>query len=452
MKKDFPEIAVVMYNNLPKRCKEISENLCDLTRFKFNGQYQFSIYETDSITATLKTLVGQHKWAVVVSAGNTLQTQMLIVDIVNHARREKSPLSCHILDRGGYYHLHSQCFAVNLDVYQEIDCPAFEETPGPVQLTTLHTTRSEDSVHDDYTPWWLHAGTDSQAYTSDQGYFGIQVIAGMIRAGYNITNIPMEIRQRKNYCYPEYNLDEIKRIIADPKYLPVNDGGPVWWFSHEMREMVQGLSRGYYVLNTEPLYFDTRLASRKFDCFVGVASGVKPACLIGQLDFADNSQVILADISPAALKWQRYLFNSWDGDFNKLESLLTTFKNQNPNLSPIYYRRQTFEELISWFFSHVNMEPAEFQQCWKKYTSMNVQFVELNFLEPSGVDFVVDVINQHSQGAYVWTSNLFHMDYLSFYKTNRWAEQRLREFKQALHTRCQLPVTLENGRSFDFFR
>ena len=277
MKKDFPEIAVVMYNNLPERCKEISENLCDLTRFKFNGQYQFSIYETDSVTATLKTLVGQHKWAVVVSAGNTLQTQMLIVDIVEHARLEKSPLSCHILDRGGYYHLHPQCFAVDLDVYQEIGCPAFEETLGLVELVTLDTARSKDNVHDDYTPWWLHAGAESHAYTSDQGYFGIQVIAGMIRAGYNITNIPMKIRQRKNYCYPEYNLDEIKKIIADTEYLPVNDGGPVWWFSHEMRNMVQGLSRGYYVLNTEPLYFDTRLSSRKFDCFVGVASGVKPA-------------------------------------------------------------------------------------------------------------------------------------------------------------------------------
>ena len=452
MKKDFPEIAVVMYNNLPERCKEISENLCDLTRFKFNGQYQFSIYETDSITATLKTLIGQHKWAVVVSAGNTLQTQMLIVDIVDHARRKKSPLSCHILDRGGYYHLHSQCFAVDLDVYQEIDCPAFEETPGPVQLTTLHTTRSEDSVHDDYTPWWLHAGTDSQEYTSNRGYFGIQVIAGMIRAGYNISNIPMEIRQRKNYCYPEYNLDEIKQIIADTEYLPVNNGGPVWWFAHEMRNMVQGLSRGYYVLNTEPLYFDQRLNGRKFDCFVGVASGVKPACLIGQLDFADNSQVILADISPAALRWQQYLFDSWDGDFHKLEQLLNTFKQQNPDLIPIYYQRQTFEELIAWFFSHVNMEPSEFRRCWKKYTSMNVQFVELNFLEPSGVDRVVDTINQHSHGTYVWTSNLFHMDYLSFYKTNRWAKQRLDAFKQALNTRCQTPVVLENGCWFDFFR
>jgi hypothetical protein len=452
MKKDFPEIAVVMYNNLPERCKEISENLCDLTRFKFNGQYQFSIYETDNITDTLKTLIGQHQWAVVIAAGNTLQTQMLIVDMVNHARQEQSPLSCHILDRGGYYHLHPQCFTIDLDVYQEIGCPAFEKTEGPVELATLYTTRSEDSVHDDYTPWWLHTSQESHTYTSDQGYFGVQVIAKMISAGHNITNIPMEIRQRKNYCYPEYNLDEIKKIINDTEYLPVNDGGPVWWFSYEMRNMVQGLSRGYYVLNTEPLYFDQRVSKRQFDCFVGVASGVKPACLIGQLDFADNSQVILADISPAALKWQQYLFDSWDGDFYKLEQLLNTFKQHNPDLIPIYYQRQTFQELIAWFFSHVNMEPYEFQRCWKKYTSMDVKFVNLNFLESTGVDFVVDTINQHRQGAYVWTSNLFHMDYLSFYHTNRWAEQRLDAFKQALNTRCQPPVVLENGCWFDFFR
>jgi hypothetical protein len=337
-------------------------------------------------------------------------------------------------------------------VYQEIGCPAFEETAGPIEITTLYTTRSGDNVHDDYTPWWLHAGQESQAYTSNQGYFGIQVIAQLINAGYSISNIPMEIRQRKNYCYPEYNSDEIKKIINDIEYLPKNDGGPVWWFSHEMRNMVQGLSRGYYVLNTEPLYFDQRLNHRKFDCFVGVASGVKPACLIGQLDFINDSQVILADISPAALKWQQYLFDSWDGDFHKLEQLLNTFKQQNPDLIPIYYQRQTFEELIAWFFSHVNMEPSEFQRCWKKYTSMDVKFVNLNFLDSTGVDFVVDTINQHGQGAYVWTSNLFHMDYLSFYHTNRWAEQRLGEFKQALDTRCQIPVALENGCWFDFFK
>jgi hypothetical protein len=206
MKKDFPEIAVVMYNNLPARCHEVEQNLCDFTKFKINGQHNLHTYETKNITEMLTTLSATHRWAVVIAAGNILQSQKLIMDSVEYAKKENSPLSCHILDRGGYFHLHPQYFTIDLEVYQSLGFPAFEETSGPVDINTKITERSIDNVHDDYTPWWLHSGTETKTYASDQGYFGINVVAGMINAGYNIVNIPCELRQRKNYCYPEHQL------------------------------------------------------------------------------------------------------------------------------------------------------------------------------------------------------------------------------------------------------
>ena len=444
MKKDFPEIAVVMYNNLPARCHEVEQNLCDFTKFKINGQHNLHTYETKNITEMLTTLSATHRWAVVIAAGNILQSQKLIMDSVEYAKKENSPLSCHILDRGGYFHLHPQYFTIDLEVYQSLGFPAFEETPGPVDINTKITERSIDNVHDDYTPWWLHSGTETKTYASDQGYFGINVVAGMINAGYNIVNIPRELRQRKNYCYPEHQLLEIKKMIADPLYVPVNNNGPIWWFAHDLRMITQGLDKGYYVMNTEPLYLDNpKLNDQQFDCFVGVASGVKPACLIGKLKFSDDSRIILVDISPAALKWQKHLLESWDGDFRTFEAVFRVFEKQNPDLIPIYFRDQSFENLFVWFFENVQMDSIEFQQCWKRYQTMQVEFVELNLLETPSMQYVVDTINQHQHGAYVWSSNLFHMDYLSFYRTDRWARDKLLEFVGKLRQETKIPVASE---------
>jgi hypothetical protein len=446
---NYQDIAVVVYNNLPETCKDIKENLCDLTRFKFGGQYNYKIFDTDNITTTLASLANEYKWAVVAAAGTTIREQAQIQHTVEYAIEQKSPMACHILDRQGYFHFHPQWFAIDLSVYREIDCPAFEEQQGNITLHTRKTERSPDNVHDDYTPWWLHSHPEPAQYTCNYQGFGTQVIAGLINAGYNIANIPPQVRERKNYCYPEHNAEGIRRIIDDPAFVPEDNRSPLFWFHHEVNEMTRSLSIGYYVLNTEPLNSANTLKVKQFDCFVGVASGVKPACIVGQDNFANDSYVVLFDISPAAIKWQQYLFAEWDGDFNKLEHVLNVFKQQNPDLRPIYYQHQSFDQIITWFFSLTNMNAEEFQRCWKKYQSMKVEFVNVNLLEDQTP--VLAAINQASKGAYLWTSNLFNMDYLTFYKTNRWTKNKFEEFNKLLQSQTHVPVAFEDCNKMQYF-
>jgi len=153
MNNDYPEIAVVLYNDLKPECDDIAQNLIDFTDFKLNGKYRLNIFHTKTITATLQQLAGNFAWAVVVTAGNFLQDQTLLFKTIEHAKNENSPLACHILDRGGYYHLHPQWFAIDLAAYTAIGSPPFEWTPGPVEIVTRTTERCPDNVHDDYTPW-----------------------------------------------------------------------------------------------------------------------------------------------------------------------------------------------------------------------------------------------------------------------------------------------------------
>jgi hypothetical protein len=258
------------------------------------------------------------------------------------------------------------------------------------------------------------------------------------------------MRERKDYCYPEHHVSEIKLMIADPHYRPPDPTGPLWWFAEHAYKMIEGLEKGYYVLNTEPMYPNDQLASHRYDCFIGVASGVKPACLIGSLNFADNSRVILVDISPAALKWQKFLFEKWDGDFAKFDDLFQQFKRFHSDLQPISYRRQSFGELIDWFLADVGIPLDEFRHYWKRYQSMNVEFVEMNLLEEASMLQVCEWINQHTD-SYVWTSNLFNMDYLSFYRTHAWAHNKLLEFKNKLRKDLESPCTLENGSNHYFY-
>lgn len=454
MNKDYPEVAVVIYNDLKSNCDDIAQNLIDLTDFKVRGQYNLNIFHTKTITTTLKELAQQgFVWAVVVTAGNFLQDQSLLFKTIEHAKSENSPLACHILDRGGYYHFHQQWFAINLADYTAIGAPAFEETQGSVELTTQTTNRCPDNVHDGYTPWWVRPLNDQLTnYISDYGYFGIRVIAEFIRNGYNITNIPTEVRNRKNYCYPEFSHDGIVKVINDPDYEPEDRQSPLWWFKHAMDQLTKSLKVGYYVLNTEHLNGDTRIAATPLDCFIGVCGGLKPACIAGRTNFADNSKIYLFDISQAALDWQKYLINTWSGEFENFESVFADFKNQHPDYTPIYFTNNTLDENLNWFLNNAGMSREEFTALWKRYRMMEHHYVNLNLLNDDAADQILDLISASKQGAYVWTSNAFKMDYLMFYRTNAWCEQHGQNFTNQLRSKTSVPLFLENCGRLDLFQ
>ena len=444
MNKDFPNIAVVLYDNLKPECADIAQNLIDLTDFKLCGQYRFNLFQTKTLTEELKKLAGQgYEWVGVVAAGNFLQSQTLVIDTIRHAQEEKSPMACHILDRGGYYHLHPQWFALDLQAWTAVGQPAFEEQNGPVTFTTRKTQRDINNVHDDYTPWWLVPESEELVeYTSDRQYTGINVIAEFIRAGHRITNIPNEIRQRKNYCYPDHAHSEIVKLIADKNYEPKDVA--LWWFSHAMRQLTQNLDTGYYVLNTETLVNPALMEDQQLDCFVGVCGGIKPACVTGNANFVNNTRVYLFDISVAAIEWQKYLLAEWNGDFNVFEDLWKRFQSENPTYGPMYLSHQSIDANIDWFLNNAGLTRDNFISTWTKYKGMTHTFIHLDLLADDATTRILEITNQSALGSYLWTSNAFVMDYLMFFKTRQWALDRADGFVNKLKNNTTRPLLLEN--------
>ena len=150
-------LVVVHYDDLPSSINDIHDNLVDYTEYKLSmGPLKLSRITTKNISDTLASLTTKNiKWAIVITSGNLIISQEIFTQAIDFAVEHKTPLVGHIVDRGGYFHIHPQFFVLDLEVYSNIGCPTLEYSDTPITIQNNETTRSSDNVHDDYTPLWV---------------------------------------------------------------------------------------------------------------------------------------------------------------------------------------------------------------------------------------------------------------------------------------------------------
>lgn len=446
---DFPELAVIIYDDLRGPAVALRDNMRDLTEFKLMGRYRLNLIHTQRVTETLREVTDRgFEWAVVVAVGTWLRnSQVEVLDTVAHARAEGVPLACHILHQGGYFHFHPQWFALDLRVYNAMGRPELEEGPGPLTFTGREILRSTDSAHDGYTPWWIRPGEAQDVrYSVDRKYFGLDLIRALIEAGHGVTNIPQKIRECKNYCYPNHQYETLAKMIADPAFTPEREGPTeaVWWFDQAIKGLVRNLNNGYYVINTEGITNSEHVPGRTFDCFIGVCGGQKPAVLVGQPWFRDDTKVVLYDVSRAALEFQQHLLATWDGDFDKFESVYQDFQSQHQDYMPMYFRDKSIAENVQWFYNVYGVDHDEFYRRWQKYRQCEFEFVHLDLHAQDAGKTVGEWSHRAQHSTYVWTSNAFYMDYQMFYKTKLGMHDIFLNFVNTLRDSAKSEILLEN--------
>jgi hypothetical protein len=116
----------------------------------------------------------------------------------------------HILDRGdAYYELHHQCYLINLKNYRFLNFPLI----GKQELATSHVQldpiRSEENIHDAYTPFWIKQGSLYRNY--NHKCHGWNIISKSLEY-FNIIAFNTEIRNNKKHLYPENTKDFYKQI------------------------------------------------------------------------------------------------------------------------------------------------------------------------------------------------------------------------------------------------
>jgi len=409
------KIAAIHYTKLPPQCDNIKQNLFDLTEFRMQGPlHDIKVYVSDNVTDTLNSIADEYDWAVIVATGNYFHQQQLILNTVEHAAANNSPLICHIMHRGGYFYLHPQWFAVDLKVWKSVGCPSFEES-GASTFTTVLVERSAENFHDDYTPFWIKAGSEQCSYTTEFGFYGTKAIRSFIEAGHTVINLPNTIRNQKFYSYPDSNHQQIEQIINDPSTeLPSQT--PIHSFNDQIKLLRGNLDQGYYPVNTEKIT-DSSLTTESLDCFIGVCGGLKPAYIAGGPNFSEDSTVYLIDLSPAALAYQQYLIENWDGEFDKFDAVFDQFKQLHPEYNPLYFAEIGITKNLEWSLNNSEEHKREFTQRWKKYIKYKFHFCQIDLLDSATPLTVKSWLDNQKLGSYIWVSNSFYMDWLTFYKT-----------------------------------
>jgi hypothetical protein len=278
---------------------------------------KWTIYQWIDEDALLRHACNKgHKWAVVFSTGTEFINGAAFFDAVQSMIKKDFFIAGHVLDRSdAYYELHHQCYLINLEKYKELGWPVVGEQELGSKHIQYIPERSDDNIHDDYTPLTVNYGN----YTREEYQHKCH--------GWNILSIAFDnketvlvfnetVRSNKKHFYPESPKDFYKNLSW--AYYRLN-------YCH---------TTFVHTSNTEII----ELPVRQYKQIITPASGVWFTDYL-----APGANVIMYDYNKASLDyWQgqrpEYKFVQCDllGESNLLDYIDTSIPDTFINLSNIF--------------------------------------------------------------------------------------------------------------------
>lgn len=203
-----PDIVYIFVDRInqcqTKWTAEIVRNLSDYVLTKINS-HGFNVIQGLDEDAMLKAAAKEYTHAVVLSTG----TEFINGDDFFH-EVEKAVygdydffLMGHIPDRDdGYFELHEQCYIIDLNVYKELGCPEIGKFAYYSPHTQVAPKRSEENIHDDYTPIWVAPGEVERQYKHK--WHGWNILSVAFANNKTVLPFPEQFRNNKRYYYPNY--------------------------------------------------------------------------------------------------------------------------------------------------------------------------------------------------------------------------------------------------------
>lgn len=413
--------VLVVYDNLVTDNELVRERLEDLTNFYYN-QPHWRVITTRNIDSTLEkiSMSGATDYVVVNALGHFFRHGDHS-ELVQLARDTRAPLVGHLLARHGYYSFDPQYFCLNMQAYQQLGRPSLLPTISAEVFDSVAVERSPENFHDDYTPHWIGADAGTQEYSVPFREFGSVLVQGLIESGYRLQNIPQDMRNRKHYLYPDAYTAELESFFTDYNYQ--TDAIPLRGYFDAIRRYFQDERRSIYILSTEPvptttmqpsgssgMVFDT-VTVGPLNTYVGVCGALKTIPILFTHGFSTETSINLIDISTAALDYQRYLRDNWDGDLDTYQAVFDRFRDQWP-LDYIYCWKSWngwLAELNS-FINGCGMTPAEFKSAWQTYLQCPVKYHVVDLLDPIQVADMISNVDYQGT-SYTWVSNAFNMEH-----------------------------------------
>lgn len=343
--------------------REITKNLADQLIYKFSAA-GFDIFIGDNEDQLLnETAAEDYTHSVMISACTSmLLNDNLISNIEEHCKKTFA-ISGHILDRfDEYYELHHQFYIINLQEFKNLNYPVIGNNEESLHEQVV-PLRSQENVHDNYVPLWISAGTEIKKYISKR--HGWNIISKVLSADKKIIDIGYDIRNSKQYFYPEH--DHV--------------------FQREISELYY---QQFFSINFVPGYnSDTIIENIDFDLpikqYVTVGSGFNWIKNIKNLNFTDDTKLYFVDISSNALALTRDLIDNFDG-----KDYVTFYRSFISKYMPhgrIQMNDRYLENLeMSWI--KFLKEFPEFDECWHKVKKLNAHFININFMGEFNFDWI----------------------------------------------------------------
>lgn len=445
------QIIVVLFDNLTESTKHLKTRLLDLAEFKSKGNLDLIV--SNDLDKDLPNLSSNYEYAMVIALGSIWHTSQEIFDSVEYTREKNAALIAHILDKDPYYEFHPQWFVLNLQIYKDLNFPQLNVGPGSTDLEVIDVIRSEENFHHDYTPHWIKPGNKITTKNIPNYFFGFRLIDQLLKQGHTIYNIPQHIRDKKSFCYPEQNVDEIFKSMEDVNYnSPTLDPHFDWLVRGQRQNVYHGV--GYYPANTESIFcynYNTLPSDIKFNYFAGVAGGFKPALLTNTDKFDDDVHIVVFDYSDAALNWQKHLYSKWDGVVENLETLFNEFQSQFPHYNPIISLRDSFSIKLKQVLTEQGITDEQLYSAWQKYKLQTVEFRKIDLLDVDTVKEFSTAIQDPNTSAYFWFSNVFYMDWQMFYYGKELMNETFINYCKELHNISHATITIEHCNMLQVF-
>jgi hypothetical protein len=191
--------------------KELIKNISDFTISNtFSKGYDILQGQDEDLLLNI-ACDQKYQAAVIFSTGTEFINGDSFYNEIEKLHKEKVFIAGHILDRGdAYYELHHQCYYIDLNIYQQLGSPRIGKQQLGVRHRKTKPRRSNDNIHDEYTPTWVSSGEDETDYNHKMH-------------GHNILNVAFDrdipvvvfdnnTRQHKKHYYPENQQEFINHI------------------------------------------------------------------------------------------------------------------------------------------------------------------------------------------------------------------------------------------------
>jgi hypothetical protein len=182
--------------------RELVKNRADYTITNCTGM-DYDVYVDRDIDNILTSVSDNYRVAVIISPG----TEFVNGDAFFNNIPKNFSLIGHILDAGeSYYILHPQCYVLNLEIFNSIGKPEIGKHEYFKSFSTTAPCRSNENIHDDYTPLWIKPGEKLNNY-KHRGY-GYNLIKSLLDNNFTIEAFDTEQRKNKHYLYTDINTSD----------------------------------------------------------------------------------------------------------------------------------------------------------------------------------------------------------------------------------------------------